>query len=389
MTYRQGVVGCGALGLVLFACGGTVDLRSDESSGGSSSSGAVGANPGGEKNGGSGGQVGEPLPGAAGEMNLAGAAPNPEPGPSCLGDLNCPWSLRKNMPLHTRGQAVVALDGQLYVMGGISSERDDAMDSPNVDTSAFHTVVYRYEAATDTWHEKAPLPQGLFVLSAHALGDEIYVFGGYGVDGFNEAVQIYDSAADQWREGPPAPSQRYNFSSQAVDGKVYVVGGQGPSSEEPDEWPYSTEVAIFDPANGWSQGSPLPKAIAGAASCALDGRIYLFGGETNNLTAIYDVAGDVWSSGSSSPIARNGHTCVQVAGDLIVLGGRNGSGTVGAAEKYDPASDTWESLDPMPIPSNWFGADALGTKVYVFGGEQVPGAGLLNRLQVFDFAKLP
>jgi N-acetylneuraminic acid mutarotase len=174
-----------------------------------------------------------------------------------------------------------------------------------------------------------------------------------------------------------------------VDGRVYVIGGQGPSSAAPDDWKYSTEVAIFDPTDGWSSGSPLPKAVGGAASCALGGHIYVFGGETNNRTSIYDVAGDAWSSGSASPIARNGHTCVQVAGELIVLGGRNDSGTVGAVEKYDPTSDTWQSLDPMPTPSYWFGADALGAELYVFGGEQLPGPGLLNRVQVFDAAKLP
>lgn len=399
MNWRGVAVGGVAAVLGLLACGGTVDLRGEEEAaggegpvtpgGGTTSSGggtdAAGMDSG---DGGvpplvtGGSSAGGSAPAAGGE----GGSPDR---PSCLGELDCPWSWPGVAPLHSRGQAIVAFDGSLYWFGGSSLERDKPDDSGE---ETRNTAALRYDPATDQFVELAPMPQGLYVLTAHPLGDKIYVFGGYGVDGFNSAVQIYDPAEDTWSEGSAAPMERYIFSSQAVDGKVYILGGQGPKEGEPSEWDYKKQVDVFDPVTGWSSGTPLPEAVAGAASCVLDGRIYVFGGEISNGTSIYDVAQGTWSEGAPPPVERNGHACIQVDGALIVLGGRNDQGgSLDAVETYDPATDSWATLDdPMPLPAYWFGADALGSKIYVFGGDTlVAPPRHLNQIQVFDFAALP
>jgi N-acetylneuraminic acid mutarotase len=287
------------------------------------------------------------------------------------------------MPLRSRGQAAVELGGAFYVIGGYRVERDQATDvAPEEQNTPAYSAVFRYDPVDQRWTPRAHLPVGLYGLSAHVLDGKIYVFGGYGASGFEPVVQIYDPTSDSWSEGPRMPTPRYVFSSAVVDGRVFVIGGQGPASDQVN-WEYKTVVEIFDPGQGWSTGSSLPRAVAGAASCAIDGRIYVFGGETDNLTSIYDVAGDSWSQGKQPGLARSGHSCVRVADALIVLGGHTKNAlTLDLVEQYHPGSDSWTEREALPTPRYDFGADALGSKLYLFGG-QTP-SDLLDSVEVLD-----
>jgi len=296
------------------------------------------------------------------------------------------------MPLHSRGHAVAQHQGAFYFLGGMNAEDAPSFDTDDPNPPPRYSVVYRYDPASGKWTERSHMLAGMYSLTARVLGDKIYAFGGYGEGGFDSTLQIYDPTTDMWTEGPPMPSTRYTFSSQLVDGKVYVMGGQGPI-DNPDAWEPRTLVEVFDPASGWSIGNPLPYLASDFASCSSNGRIFAFGGDYGNRTQIYDVAGDTWSQGTPSPVARGGHTCVSVGEQLILLGGRDGVGALDLVERYNPVADSWETLDPMPTARYWFAAAALESKVYVFGGEAI-GAnteyyGLLNQIDVLDLAATP
>ncbi|HIC68020.1 MAG TPA: hypothetical protein EYO90_00660, partial [Candidatus Latescibacteria bacterium] len=59
---------------------------------------------------------------------------------------------------------------------------------------------------------------------SHRLAGAIYVFGGElpGVFADNE---IYDPVADSWTQAPPMPTARHGLAAGAVDGKFYLIGG--------------------------------------------------------------------------------------------------------------------------------------------------------------------
>jgi N-acetylneuraminic acid mutarotase len=59
-------------------------------------------------------------------------------------------------------------------------------------------------------------------------------------------------------------------------------------------------------SGSWSNAAPEPEPTAGAASCTLGSRIYVFGGEISNRTTIYDTVTDSWSEGSPPPFAPRG-----------------------------------------------------------------------------------
>ena len=296
---------------------------------------------------------------------------------SCLGEPGCPWSVRANMPDAMRGQGTVALDGRIYVVGG-ESVQDNRRSSPEVwpaPTSwspALYSTVYVYDPVSDSWSDRARLPLGLYVLTAHALGGQVVVFGGYGQQGFDANVQVYDPASDTWQLQAPMPTPRYIFTSEVVDGKVYVVGGHGPvPGEQTTDWRYMSDVEIFDPVQGWSIGSASPEPLAGAASCAIAGRVFVFGGMLSNLTSIYDVATDEWITGTPPALARAGHACVRVGGKFYLLGGYSGDVMTDRVETYDPAADAWETLPALPTSRYWLGAAAIGDGIFTFGGARM------------------
>jgi N-acetylneuraminic acid mutarotase len=277
--------------------------------------------------------------------------------------------------------AVVSYEGRIYSIGGTASD-EQASDQDN-------DRVYVYDPETDQWSVRAPLLVGTYVLTAHVVGDKIYAFAGYGPGGddwFLRDVQVYDPALDRWELKTERPSRRYTFMSEVVSNRVVVLGGHGPvgNVKKADEWEPKTDVEVYDVAEDtWTTMAPAPDGISSAASCALDGKIYVFGGEFNNLTSVYDLARDEWTRGTAPPLAREGHSCVRVGDKFLLFGGTGANfrgtpvnlrGTIlDRVEQYDPANDTWTTLDPMPSANHWFGAAALGNSVYLVGGENALG----------------
>jgi N-acetylneuraminic acid mutarotase len=376
MTFRRGVVAAGLGALLLVGCGKTIDLHTVA---GAPSAGAPGSGEAIDQTNG-----GEPAIVGGGPTTAGGAGPT-EPPPSCLAKPDCPWSEGRAMLLHSRGQAAAAYQESIYLIGGESVERDFLPLPQDDPTFQQHASVFQYVPAGQRWTEKAPLLAGMFSLTAHAIGDKLYTFGGYGMNGFDNRTQVYDTAANAWSEGEPMPTTRYIFTSELVDGKVYVLGGQGPTQDSMT-WDYLKSVEVFDPTSGWSTVSSMRYSVGGHASCVLDGHIYVFGGEAGNRTQVYDIANDIWSVAQPPPVARNGHTCITVAGQLILLGGRNLE-SLDLVERYDPETDSWQTLDPMPHARYWFAAAAIDDEIYVFGG-MGPQAALLSDVDVLDMSQV-
>ena len=65
-------------------------------------------------------------------------------------------------------------------------------------------------------------------------------------------------------------------------------------------------------------------------------------------TWLYDVAGDTWSSGAAMTQARGGHSCTLVTdcdgnGQVVVVGGTDGTAAMNNTEIYDVDSGSWSA----------------------------------------------
>jgi N-acetylneuraminic acid mutarotase len=146
-------------------------------------------------------------------------------------------------------------------------------------------------------------------------------------------------------------------------------------TEEPAAAESSAKSAGW-PALEWKKAAPSPFARVESPAAVVDGKIYLFGGFTEDLDAsnqldVYDAASDSWTRKKDMPM-RLTHLNPAVDGNTICFaGGFKGKhpGPVTAEVwKYDIASDTWTAGPPLPEPRAGGGLVVVEHKLYYFGG---------------------
>jgi N-acetylneuraminic acid mutarotase len=310
----------------------------------------------------------------------------------CAGAADCMWSSRAPMPAPTRGHASAVYQGKIYIFGG--NTPDDYTNEYDFEPiSTAYTGVYEYDPETNQWSQKQPMPIGLYDLTAHTIGDKIYIFGGYGDGGFINSVMQYDPVNNTWSQKTSMPTYRYIFMSEVVDGKVFVIGGHGTIDDGPWEsgkaWEYKSHVEIYNPeTDSWSNGSSAPSNVAGGASCSINGNIYILGGyDAGNLesnTYVYNTATDIWSARSPASIARKGHSCVTIGNNFYLMGGNNSQEVLDTLEVYSTEMDQWNAITYLPTARYSFSANPIGSSIYIFGGVGSDFNTQINSVEVLD-----
>src|SRR5918994_2227304 len=75
------------------------------------------------------------------------------------------------------------------------------------------------------WTRAAPMPTSRSELAAAALDGRIYVAGGIAQWGTTTAFEAYDPAIDRWEELPPLPEAVHHLAAAATNVRIYVTGG--------------------------------------------------------------------------------------------------------------------------------------------------------------------
>lgn len=274
--------------------------------------------------------------------------------------------------------AVVALGGEIYVVGGFDA------------AGTFGPVVEAYDPHLDRWRRVADVPVRLHHANAAAVGGRLYVLGFLGA-AFQEDGRgwVYDPAVDRWDPLPPLPPSRARGAAAVavLDERIYLLGGLRRGLSVAD-------VDVFDPADrSFRPLPPLPSALDHLGAGAIDGRIYAVGGRAGGITGhtadlqIYDPGVGAWTPGSPMPTSRGGFAAAVLGASLYVLGGEGNtavaSGVFAAVERYHAPSDTWTTLAPMDPGRHGTGAAALGDRIYVPGGAAVQAFGAVDRVEAF------
>lgn len=197
----------------------------------------------------------------------------------------------------------------------------------------------------------------------------IYVFGGTFNGGTNRA-QIYDPGTKQWYLGATMPALVYGAAAAVgTYGRIYVAGGSSTGLLGPgiSDW-----LQIYDPAtDAWTLGTPLPNPTwTPGAAAAIDGRIYVFGGDgTLTRVQIYNPSTDSWSFGAPMPGPRFELAAVTGPDSRMYVIGGMWFAALATMDIYDPPTNTWTSGAPMSRPRNNLAAavDADG-RIYAIGG---------------------
>jgi N-acetylneuraminic acid mutarotase len=171
------------------------------------------------------------------------------------------WSEMPDLPAPRAAHSMVALDGRLYVVGGVGPEP---------------ATVFAYDPKLERWSALAtPLPTLREHLTAVALDGRIVVIGGrWSGQGNVATVEVLDPRAGIWSAGADMPTRRGGLTASALGGRIHVTGGE--DLDTGDTYPAHE---VYDPAgNQWATEAPLPTARHGLASGVIDGRWYVVGG---------------------------------------------------------------------------------------------------------------
>lgn len=276
---------------------------------------------------------------------------------------------------------VAALDGRVYVVGGID-DRGGTVDDLLV-----------YEPEADAWSAAAPLPAPLHHVNVAAYQGRLYVLGGlrpsFGAVG---SAWVYDPEDDAWSAIAPMPAgtERGAGAVGVVGDRIVVAGGE-------DAGGALATVSAYVPAtDSWDQELPsLPAARNHLMGAVVGDTLHVIGGRG---AGIDDVAAEVfalpagagaWQTRAPMPTARGGAAAGVVGGEIIVVGGEGNaaasSGVFAQAEAYDPVADQWRALPDMSVPRHGMGAAGIGERLYVPGGATVQAFGATDAHQALAF----
>lgn len=197
-----------------------------------------------------------------------------------------------------------------------------------------------------------------------------------------------------WSKGADLPTPRTEVAVAALDGKIYVAGGFT------EDGVASAVVESYGPASDrWQTDAPLPVALhhaglVAAGAVGAGSRLYVVGGYRADGAPSSGVwsrtaADDAWRREPDMPTPRGALTVVAtLAPELHALGGATRFGgdaaLTGAHEVYDPAARRWSERPELPDPRDHLSAARLGNTIYVVGGRKLSLTTNSSRLDVFD-----
>lgn len=273
------------------------------------------------------------------------------------------WTLLADMPDRRGEMATAVAEGftgeELIVIGG------------RLGVARTSSAVRIYDARSDTWRARPPLPAARHHAGAAALPDDTLVVAGgaEGRSGGPESdVWLYDP--DGWREGPALPEPRMAHAMVAVDEAVYVIGGRGASAR----------TFVFEDET-WSAAAELPGPREHLGAAVLDGEIWVVGGRDDGAQSrvdVYDPDTDRWREGPSLPTATSAPAVAVVDDTLVVVGGEDpslfGGGVVEGAWRLSDDARSWQPLPSPPLAVHGAAAGVVDGQLVIAGGASRHGA---------------
>ncbi|MGI8948481.1 MAG: cell wall-binding repeat-containing protein [Ornithinimicrobium sp.] len=264
-----------------------------------------------------------------------------------IGTQEEPWVDLPELPEATLDSGLVSLDGRWYSVGG--NRELGATDA-----------VWVYDPAAMEWIAAAPLPEAVAAPAVAVVQDTIVAVGGWTDTDVTAATWIYDPAEDSWTAGADAPVAASAQAHAVHDGQVYVVGGCSTN----DCVPMLSTVTAYDlGTDSWIELGDYPEQAAFGACSSLSGSLYCAGGvnSSSELSATYamDDDGMGWTEVSPAPATVWGAASAG-ADDLLILNGGIQDGDLSNATwAYDAATDEWLAL-PASRTTAYRGAGACG-----------------------------
>ncbi len=244
-----------------------------------------------------------------------------------------------------------------------------------------------YSLQENSWTSKAPLPREAEGFGVAVVHEKIYVIGGWTLN------EVYDPASNLWTTIVPMPTPRVHFGIAVFNNKIHIMGGQN------DEYMLTTPMMnyqfevvtgiteVYDPAtNTWETKTSMPTPRNHLQANVVGGKIYLIGGEhqekidyaytehSSNLTEVYDIQTDTWTTMTPIPNAVYNYASAVVNDKIYIISGKYANFSMSnLVQIFNPETNSWSFGKPIPTPMDQAAAAATSgvmapKRIYVIGG---------------------
>ena len=312
------------------------------------------------------------------------------------------WEVLPSTPDVPRQEhTTVAIDGVLYVLGGILPD-PSATPAPVNTTS----LVQAYDIRTHKWSRTASMPLPLNHPNVVAVSGKLYVLGGLTPDPTGEVWEaipdcfVYDPKRNSWKRvaSMPINQARGSAAMGVVGSKIYLAGGVRSLALTGERFQDTVAVVTsFDTVTGkWSVLESLPEGRDHAGAVIFNNCFYVVGGRfqgqrnVRGTVFVLDLSNPKrgWKSLATMPTPRGGIAAALVAGKIYTFGGEGNpaegsNGVFNETEVYDIKRNFWQKLEPMRLPRHGTSAFTVNRKIYIPGGGVLEGGAPVNDFDAF------
>jgi hypothetical protein len=219
------------------------------------------------------------------------------------------WSRGPDLPGPRDHAALVALAGDLYLVGGYTEGLSGATDE-----------VWRLDDPDGEWVEVTSMGTARGALAAVSVAGRLLAVGGVDDEGTDLASsEWYDPDEDEWRAGPDLSHTRQHVGVAVRRGTVFAVGGRSPNLDSVERLRFRNG----EPAAEWKDAPSLGFSRSGHGAATVDGTVCTAGGEeqAGTIAPIECLRRGQWEHVADMAVPRHGLAVVAVGDELHIVSG--------------------------------------------------------------------
>uniref|UniRef100_A0A7S1IQ35 Uncharacterized protein n=1 Tax=Eutreptiella gymnastica TaxID=73025 RepID=A0A7S1IQ35_9EUGL len=198
------------------------------------------------------------------------------------------------------------------------------------------------------------------------------------------SVETYNPSTRSWTLLPPMSVARAQAAAVIHQGCLVVVGGTGVGPDGTYQPLSSVEKFDFK-TRTWQQCKPLGTPRRGCAAVVYWGQLLVIGGHDGtrplDLVERYDPNLDSWLLLARLLQPRHGCSAAVVGSHLIVIGGEGQHQVLSTGEEYNPSTNSWRLTPDLPFPLMFASVVGLTGRLLVVGGQDANSDPLNSVLQ--------
>lgn len=286
--------------------------------------------------------------------------------------MNCNW-IEKNPMLVARSEfSTLTHDNNIYVVGGVQGEKA---------LSDFE----KYNPKLDKWTNLSKLPIEIHHASLGTANNKIYLIGGFTKDiswqNPNHNVYEYDILKDSWKKHDSLQTIRVAHTAESIDNEIYLIAGHGYKP---------SRILKYNPVNKKiiEIERMMPKPADHVASVKdKNGNLIILGGRDGsgnlNIVRFFDMQNLKWFYNDSLPINTSGHVGEFIKEKIHIIGGEDifGKKVFDDHWFFDFEKNKWFESKQLPIGLHGMGSGVIRNKLYLFGGATGAGTETYNTVQ--------